>query len=114
MVASEIEDRRYFILAAVFSSCSVIGIFIGIIFEQLIAMDTSELGGESTSVGVVQAIVAGTFLYVSIVEIGMKEILVCRESTLLGNKICQNQMQWSKLAAFLIGYLAMSSLAIFV
>jgi hypothetical protein len=84
----------------------------------LVAATAAE-GGEKynnsdTLVGIIQAIVAGTFLYVSIVEIGLKEILVCRDSKLLGDKIDHNQMQRMKLLAFLIGYLAMSSLAVFI
>jgi zinc transporter ZupT len=111
MVASEMNERHYFVLVVVFSSCSVFGIILGTIFEQLSEYET---GWKSIGDGVVKAIVAGTFLYISIVEIGLKEILVCRHSKLLGNKLDQNQMQWSKLAAFLLGYLAMSSLSVFI
>jgi len=68
MVASEMGERRYFILVLVFSSCSVIGIILGTAFEQMVAT-----GNSSTTVGVIQAIVAGTFLYVSIVEIGLRK-----------------------------------------
>uniref|UniRef100_A0A7S4AUG0 Zinc/iron permease n=1 Tax=Pseudo-nitzschia australis TaxID=44445 RepID=A0A7S4AUG0_9STRA len=116
MVAAEMNDRHYFVLVTVFSSCSVIGIVLGTVFEWLLAATIEDPAGNGGSVvmGVIKAIVAGTFLYISIVEIGLKEILICRESKLLGNAIGQNQMQWSKLAAFLFGYLAMSSLAVLV
>jgi zinc transporter ZupT len=118
LVASEMNVRRYYIMVLIFSSCSVIGIYLGICLEALVAATAAE-GGEKynnsdTLVGIIQAIVAGTFLYVSIVEIGLKEILVCRDSKLLGDKIDHNQMQRMKLLAFLIGYLAMSSLAVFI
>jgi zinc transporter ZupT len=113
MVASEMNEHYYFVLVGVFSSCSVFGILLGTIFEQWGDFE-DETGWKSIGDGVIKAIVAGTFLYISIVEIGMKEILVCRHSTLLGKKLDQNQMQWSKLTAFLLGYLAMSSLAAFI
>ena len=85
-------------MVLIFSSCSVVGIYLGRFFEALVAATAAE-GGEkynnsNTLVGIIQAIVAGTFLYVSIVEIGLKEILVCIDSKLLGDKIGHNQMQW--------------------
>ena len=113
MVASEMNERDFFALVLVFSSCSVIGIVVGTLFEKWGETEHPE-EWKIVGSGVINAIVAGTFLYISIVEIGLKEILVHRESKLLGNKLGQNQMQWSKLAAFLVGYLAMSSLSIFV
>ena len=77
----------------------MVGIYLGIFFEALVAATATEGGGEkynnsNTLVGIIQAIEAGTFLYVSIVEIGLKDILVCRDSKLLGDKIGPNQMQW--------------------
>ena len=85
-------------MVLIFSSCSVVGIYLGIFFEALVAATAAEEGEKynysNTLVGIIQAIVAGTFLYGSIVEIGLKEILVCRDSKLLGDKIGHNQMQW--------------------
>lgn len=106
MVASQMDERHFFILVSVFAFCGVLGIFLGMIFETV--------GTDSSVVGTIQAVVAGTFLYVSIVDIGLKEILLCRDSALLGKSVCQRDMAWSKLAAFLIGYLVMSGLAIFL
>ena len=113
MVASEMNEGHYFVLVLVFSSCSPVGIFLGIIFEQWSGSD-DQTEWKVIGVGMIYAIVAGTFLYIAIVEIGMKEILVCRDSNLLGNKFDRNQMHWSKLAAFFLGYVAMSSLALFI
>jgi zinc transporter ZupT len=113
MTASEMNERHYFALVAVFASCSVVGILLGTIFEHWDPLEV-QTGWKVAGTATINAIVAGTFLYISIVEIGMKEILVCRDSTLLGNKLDRNQMQWNKLAAFLLGYLAMSSLAVFI
>lgn len=113
MVASEMNERHHYALVFVFSSCSVIGILLGTIFEQW--GETGDPSGWKTICsGTINAIVAGTFLYISIVEIGLKELLVCRNSDLLAKKLDHNQMLWSKLAAFFVGYLAMSSLSIFV
>ena len=111
MVASEMSEKDHYLLVAAFSCCSVIGIILGTIFEKWMA-DESEW--KTIGSGTVNAVVAGTFLYISIVEIGLKELLISRDSKLLGKKLGQNQMQSSKLAAFLFGYLAMSSLAIFI
>ena len=76
----------------------MVGIYLGIFFEALVAATAVEEGekynNNNTLVGIIQAIEAGTFLYVSIVEIGLKEILVYRDSKLLGDKIGHNQMQW--------------------
>jgi zinc transporter ZupT len=109
MVASQMNERHFFVLVSVFSICSVLGIFLGMVFEQV-----SQASKDSSATGIVQAMVAGTFLFVSIVEIGLKEILLCRDSKLMGDKMTRKEMEWSKLAAFLIGYLAMSSLAVVI
>ncbi|KAL3922287.1 MAG: hypothetical protein SGILL_002282 [Bacillariaceae sp.] len=109
MVASEMNEIHFFVLVSVFSFCSVVGIFLGMIFE-----DVSRASKDSATTGIIQAMVAGTFLFVSIVEIGMKEILLCRESRLMGDKMSRRDMDWSKLVAFLVGYLAMSSLAVII
>jgi zinc transporter ZupT len=106
MVASQMDERHFFVLVSVFSCCSVLGIFLGMIFERV--------GTNNAATGVIQAMVAGTFLYVSIVEIGLKEILLCRDSALMGKSVCERDMAFSKLAAFLTGYIAMSLLAFFV
>ena len=111
MVASEMSERDHYVLVAAFSCCTVIGIILGTIFEKWM-QDESEW--KTIGSGTVNAVVAGTFLYISIVEIGLKELLISRDSKLLGKKLGQNQMQSSKLAAFLFGYLAMSSLAVFI
>lgn len=110
MVASEMNERHYFVLVIVFASCSVIGILFGTLFEKWNGMEEQTELKEIVG-GMINAIVAGTFLYISIVEIGLKEILVCRQSKLLGKKLDSNQMHCSKLAALLIGYLAMSSIS---
>jgi hypothetical protein len=57
-------------------------------------------------VGVVSAAVAGTFLYIAIVEIGVNELRLSRAG--------QRQLHAAKLLAFIVGYGAMSYLAVWV
>jgi zinc transporter ZupT len=109
MVASQMNERHFFILVTVFACCSVMGIFLGMLFETI-----STFSNNNTATGVIQAMVAGTFLYVSIVEIGLKELLLYRDSKMLGDHVSRRDMEWSKLASFLLGYLLMSALAEFV
>eukprot|EP00536_Pseudo-nitzschia_multiseries_P010214 jgi/Psemu1/288970/fgenesh1_pg.305_\ len=113
MVAAEMNETHYFVLVTVFACSSVVGIALGTAFTELAAIEDAPQQGVGVVVGAIKAIVAGTFLYVSIVEIGLKELLVCRDSKLLGPSMGRNEMQWSKLAAFLFGYLAMSYLSVF-
>lgn len=113
MVASEMNERDFVTLVLVFSACTPVGIILGTIFERLGDSDDPD-GWKIVGTGTINAVVAGTFLYIAIVEIGLKEILVHRDSKLLGHKLAPQQMQWSKLAAFVVGYLAMSSLAVFI
>eukprot|EP00531_Pseudo-nitzschia_arenysensis_P015856 CAMPEP_0116137854 /NCGR_PEP_ID=MMETSP0329-20121206/12463_1 /TAXON_ID=697910 /ORGANISM="Pseudo-nitzschia arenysensis, Strain B593" /LENGTH=371 /DNA_ID=CAMNT_0003632783 /DNA_START=35 /DNA_END=1150 /DNA_ORIENTATION=+ len=113
MVASEMHERDFFALILVFSVCTPVGIILGTIFSRLGDSDDPD-GWKIVGTGLINAVVAGTFLYIAIVEIGLKEILVHRDSKLLGHKLDTQHMQWSKLAAFIIGYLAMSSLAVFI
>ena len=113
MVASEMKERHFLVLCVAFSLCSIAGIFLGMIFEQLSDAE------DSRPTGIIQAMVAGTFLYVSIVEIGMKELMLHRESSTsheTGDNVTMNvrTMEYSKLFCFLAGYLLMSFLAIWV
>ncbi|KAL7552308.1 hypothetical protein ACHAWF_015550 [Thalassiosira exigua] len=72
VAAKDMSTRQHFWLSLVFSSTTPVGVLVG--FLLLNSFDDS-----ANAVGVVQAMVAGTFLYVSIVEVGMKE-LVRRDS----------------------------------
>ncbi|KAG7348307.1 ZIP zinc transporter [Nitzschia inconspicua] len=110
MIASQMNDGHFFMLVFVFSFCSSFGIILGLMCEQL-----ANAGNVGSITGVIQAMVAGTFLYVSIVEIGMKEIMMHRESeTPKSGQLSPKNMDFVKLLAFLVGYLCMSSLAIWV
>ena len=64
---------------------------------------------------IIKAAVAGAFLYIGIVEVGMKELLVCR-SDLDGSHLgCSAKaLEVGKLFMFLLGFLAMSVLAAYI
>jgi hypothetical protein len=76
------------------------------------------------AVATMQAIVSGTFLYISIVEVGMKELLTNREhhqqqqqqqQQVIGTlDVRGKQMQYWKLVCLLLGYCFMSYLAAWV
>jgi zinc transporter ZupT len=128
MVASQMKEGHFLVLCGIFALCSVAGVFMGMVFEQF--------GGSDNRIttGIIQAMVSGTFLYVSIVEIGMKEIMMHRTvattkktttttttTTDDDNDIDEGKqylssktLQFLKLGAFLLGYTLFSILAIWV
>lgn len=112
MVASGMNESHYFVLAIIFSSSSAIGLIWGMMLKQRATLEDPAVADIRD--GLIKTIVAGTFLYISIFEIGLKDLMVCRDAKSLTSKFEQNQMQWRKLAAFFLGYLAMSSLAAFI
>jgi hypothetical protein len=70
---------------------------------------------DGTSVACIKAAVAGTFLYIAIIEVGMKELLVCRLSAgATGVFGVNKRFEVGKLCSFVTGYLAMSYLALYV
>jgi hypothetical protein len=116
ITSEDVDTKRHLFLALAFSSTTPIGVLLGLVLLR-------DFDGDSAAVGVVQAMVAGTFLYVAIVEVGMKELLVCRhgEADLnlnLGKQqrdsVSIKQLEFLKLSFFLFGFLAMSALAIYV
>jgi zinc transporter ZupT len=109
MIASQMDDNHFIVLVLIFAFCSILGIFLGMLFEQF-----STGGNAATVTGIIQAMVGGTFLYVSIVEIGMKEIMMYRHSETSKNDLSPKAMDLWKLVAFLTGYILMSMLAIWV
>ena len=108
MVAADLGYDRCVILGIVFSLSTPVGILIGMSL-------TSHEESDGRTVGIVQAIVAGTFLYVSIMEVGMKELLICRHNDgPLRVSLSQKQLEALKLLSMLVGFLGMSYLAEFV
>lgn len=112
------QHQAFFWMAALgFSFATPLGIVLGQVL-LILKKEQDDKGGTdhdngTVMVAVVQAMVAGTFLYISIVEIGTKELLACRQephSTPSRRLI----VEALKLAWFLAGFLAMSALAVFV
>ena len=112
------QHQVFFWMAALgFSFATPLGIVLGQVL-LILKKEEDDKGGTdhdngTVMVAVVQAMVAGTFLYISIVEIGTKELLACRQgahSTPSRRLI----VEALKLAWFLLGFLAMSALAVFV
>ncbi|VEU38963.1 unnamed protein product, partial [Pseudo-nitzschia multistriata] len=106
MVASHMRELHVLVLSFVFGLCSIAGVFLGIFLLPAIDADNSV-----TVIGIIQAMVSGTFLYVSIVEIAMKELMTHREGK---SDLPIQTWQIRKLLGFLVGYLMMSVLAIWV
>ena len=110
IVAAEVSlDRHYLMPALIFSCSTPLGILIGIFY--------STYDENRSSIGIVQSMVAGTFLYVAIMEVGMKELLICRHGahdTLWMLTLTQKQLEAMKLIGMLVGFFAMSLLALYV
>ena len=107
ITAESLDTRKHLYLGIMFSMTTPLGVLLGMALLD-------DFNGDSFAVGVVQAMVAGTFLYVSIVEVGTKELLVCRhgeEENVTGSV---KKTEFLKLFAFLMGFLFMSGLAAFV
>jgi zinc transporter ZupT len=108
LVSAAIPFRRQLLLAAVFALSTPTGILIG-----GVAADAFDDAGKT--VAAIKAAVAGAFLYIGIVEVGMKELLVCRTdgaTSKLGHSA--KLMEVGKLMMFCLGFLAMAVLAAFV
>ena len=135
MVNAQLDHRPYLIMGILFSVATPLGIFIGrlVLMEEEFSPKDSPGGGGTMTIAVVQAVVAGTFLYIAIVEIGTKELLACRHelsptddndddnehkggkgSTPTNLKARKIRMEGAKLVCFVMGFLAMSALAAFV
>jgi len=107
MAAADLGYDRCVILGLVFALSTPLGIFLG--------MGLTHFNEDSSFIGIAQAVVAGTFLYVSIMEVGMKELLICRHNEgPLRVSLSQKQLEALKLISMLAGFLGMSYLAEFV
>lgn len=104
LVTAQLDTTLNIVLCIVFSFATPLGVIMGHVL--------SDISQGETTIAIVQAIVAGTFLYVAIVEIASKELLACRHES--GNTMSQKQIEATKLGSFLLGFLFMSSLAVFV
>ena len=107
ITAESLDTRSHLYLGLMFSCTTPAGVLLGMALLD-------DFDGSSIAVGIVQAMVAGTFLYVSIVEVGTKELLVCRhgeEENVTGSV---KRTEFLKLLSFFLGFSAMSALAAFV
>mmetsp|Transcript_44206 Transcript_44206/g.65006 ORF Transcript_44206/g.65006 Transcript_44206/m.65006 type:complete len:160 (-) Transcript_44206:6-485(-) len=111
MVAADLGWSLHVPLGISFSCSTPLGILVGMALASGDSYDE-----DSASVGIVQAIVAGTFLYIAIVEVGMKELLMvrqeCNEKKI--SSLSQKQTEALKLFSLLLGFLAMSLLARYI
>ena len=108
MAAGDLSVVRCIVLATVFSLSTPTGILVG--------MGLSSFDEESFAVGIVQAMVAGTFLYVSIMEVATKELLMCRHSDQehLPVPLSIKQVEALKLLSMLAGFCGMAALALYI
>ena len=101
----------YWSLCIAFALATPMGILMGYCMKEGLEQSKDH---SKTVIGMVQAMVAGTFLYISIVEIGTKELLACRHEDAEHGSQWQKYLDVAKLICFVLGYLAMSGLALFV
>jgi zinc transporter 1/2/3 len=99
-----VPRKQFMVLALIFSLTTPLGVFFGVVFSNEVS---------STVVyGVLHAVVGGTFLYIGILELGMKELLVCRTDPHgSGVKI---DLEKIKLFALVLGYAVMALLAVWL
>lgn len=97
-----IPRKQFLMFALFFSATTPLGVFIGAFFSN-------KTQKSKIFYGILHAIVGGTFLYIGILELGMKELLVCRTDPHgSGVKIGLEKI---KLFALIVGYAVMASLA---
>jgi hypothetical protein len=104
--AEGISPGVFYTTISIFAFSTPLGIIIAVLMGD--ALQVNECAK-----GVIQAIVAGTFLYIAIVEVGMKELLVCRVQA--GATVIQvgKKLEIAKLGSLLFGYSVMAMLAVF-
>lgn len=111
MIAAEVPRSRHIKLSLVFASSTPIGIALGLLARNYFTIN-------STVKGFAQATVGGTFLYISVVEIAIKELLICRDDPAKifdrSDRSSVKKEETCKLFALVFGYSAMSVLAIWV
>ena len=107
ITAESLDTRSHLYLGLMFSCTTPIGVLIGMALLD-------DFDGSGIAVGIVQAMVAGTFMYVSIVEVGTKELLVCRHGEVENVTGSVKRTEFLKLFFFFFGFSAMSALAAFV
>ena len=111
MVAANIPRNRHIKLGLVFASSTPIGILLGMLAANFFHIS-------DVTKGIAEAAVGGTFLYISIVEIGIKELLICRDDPVKvfdrSDRSSVKKEEVCKLIFLIFGYGAMSVLALWV
>lgn len=105
MVDSHLDRGPFAVLGWTFASMTPLGILAGSLI--------SGVATNESTIATLEAVIAGCFLYISIVEIGGKELLACRhdhEATTTQQKVLEGM----KLLCFVLGFLFMSYLANFI
>ena len=100
-----VQRHQYVVYAICFSLCAPIGVVYGW-YMSINNLDNN------TTFGVVYSAVAGTFLYIGIMELGVKELLICRDDP-HGSGVLIGLEKW-KLVFLVIGYAVMAMLAIWL
>ena len=101
----QIPPRQFGLIAVVFSLTTPLGVVIGAVLSN-----TEQTN--SIMFGVVYSVVGGTFLYIGILELGMKELLVCRDDP-HGSGL-HVSLEMGKLGALVFGYSVMAVLAVWL
>ena len=104
---AELSRARHIIYAATFCFSTPTGILVGGILES-----TDQNKENLLPFAIVKAVVAGTFLYISIMEIATKELLICREPHVTQRS--EIRVEILKLFGLSFGFSAMSIVAIWV
>jgi hypothetical protein len=107
--ASEtVTPQQFYFMVSVFAFSTPIGIVFALGLER--AFHPNQI-----FVAVIQATVAGTFLYISLFEVCMKELLVCRAPEFPGSAnnstSAEKRFEIVKLLSLLVGFSLMSLLA---
>ena len=106
---------RHVVLALIFSLATPFGIVVGAVVK--IAGSGATSTQRDRALGVVDAVVAGTFLYIAIVEIGANELRLSRHCSVECGPSARKEariVHAAKLLCFLVGYAGMSYLALYV
>lgn len=89
-----------------FAASAPLGIIVGMFVPESVT-ETSVWSNYISPV--IKAVVAGVFLYISVLEIGAKELLMSS-----GKKMGSKRLHLTKLLAYAMGFAMMSSIALFI
>ena len=105
LCTEKVMRNNFLFCALFFSSMAPVGIIVGAFWSH--ADPTS-----TTMFGVCYSIVGGTFLYIGILELGMKELLICRDDPHGSGLVMDHEK--GKLVALVFGFAVMALLALWL